>query len=372
MLDLGLDEEQEAVAAVARDIGLDVLDAAARDAEAAGRVPPTAWRALFESGLAIPVPVEHGGGGVPDAVTHTLAATGLGFGDPGIAAAACWAGGVALLVALAGSDEQAKRLLPRFATEADLRSAVALYEGFGRAPSEMATTIEPAPGGRFRVRGHKVGVAHGDDARLLAVVGREPASGRLLAALVEPTSEGVEVEAVAANLALDAARLTSLAVDLEIAASEVIGVDAADGAVERAVDRLRLLPAAIALGCGQRAVGYAADYANERVAFGQPIAAFQGVSFMLAEAHIRLEAARLELLDAAARSDDVGARSETAVSDAVNHMAVVTTEVTRDAVQVLGGHGFITDHPVERWYRASTALSVLDFDPLRSAFAPAL
>jgi alkylation response protein AidB-like acyl-CoA dehydrogenase len=57
---------------------------------------------------------------------------------------------------------------------------------------------------------------------------------------------------------------------------------------------------------------------------------------------------------------------------AVNYATTIATAVTRDAVQVLGGHGFIADHPVERWYRAAAGLATLDFDPTCSAFTPAL
>ena len=114
-------------------------------------------------------------------------------------------------------------------------------------------------------------------------------------------------------------------------------------------------------------------YARDRIAFGKPIAAFQGVSFLLAEAKMRTDAARLEIADVAARLDagDVE-RGSALVTGALAYAASVATQATRDAVQVLGGHGFITDHPVELWYRSAGALSVLDLDPLSSMFEPAL
>ena len=121
----------------------------------------------------------------------------------------------------------------------------------------------------------------------------------------------------------------------------------------------------------RRAVDYASNYATERVAFGRPIAAFQGVSFLMAEALTRIAAVRLDLLDAAAQID-CGTVAEDAVTWAVNYATAAATQATRDAVQVLGGHGFITDHPVELWYRAAAALAALDFDPACSSFDPAL
>jgi alkylation response protein AidB-like acyl-CoA dehydrogenase len=151
------------------------------------------------------------------------------------------------------------------------------------------------------------------------------------------------------------------------------GVEGDPSSLERAVGRVRLSVAAAGIGTAQRAIDYASVYATERVAFGRPIAAFQGISFLLAEALTRVSAARSEILDTATRLDRPGAAgTEAAVTRAVNYAGVVATQSTRDALQVLGGHGFITDHPVELWYRAAATLSALDFDPLCSSFEPAL
>ena len=78
------------------------------------------------------------------------------------------------------------------------------------------------------------------------------------------------------------------------------------------------------------------------------------------------------MFDVAAHIDARLPGTERAVTRAVNYASVIGTSVTRDSLQVLGGHGFITDHPVELWYRSAAALSVLDFDPLLSNFEPAL
>lgn len=375
-MELELTEEQDAVAAVARSLGMDVLSPAARDAEASRTVPDAVRKALFETGITIPVDERHGGGGIPDAVTQMIAIESLAYGDPGITMASVWCGAVALLIGQCGTDQQRASLLPSFANDADRRSAVALYEGHGRGPAEYSTTISRAADGRWRVRGRKLAVAGAHTATPIVVVGVDPGDGRLRAAVVEPGDAGIAIEDGHSHLALDAAAPTAVTFNVEISADRLVGsADDDQSVLAAAVGRIRLAAAAASLGTAQRAVDYSAEYAQERIAFGKPIAAFQGVSFMLADASIRLSAARLETLDVAARIEartEPPAELERSVTNAVNYAGVVATESTRDAIQVLGGHGFITDHPVELWYRAAATLSSLDFDPLCSAFEPAL
>ena len=373
MIDLDLSDEQRAVAELTRSLGLSVLWPVARAAEAAGSLPANVAAALHETGLTTPVAEHHGGGGIPDAVTQVLAVEGLAYGDPGLTVAAVWRGAAALLIGLCGTEEQQAAFLPAMASDGARHSAVALYEAFGRSPSELATTITERADGSWHVAGRKVGVSSAASADPLVVVGRDANDGRLRAAIVSTAGAGVNVEAVARNLALDAAALGSLSIDSEVSGERLLGGAAADPVVlGRAVGRLRLAVAAAALGTAHRAVDYASNYATGRVAFGRPIAAFQGVSFMMAEALTRITAARLEVHEAAARIDGSADGTERAVTLAMNYAGVVATQSTRDAVQVLGGHGFITDHPVELWYRSAAALSALDFDPLCSSFEPVL
>ena len=224
--------------------------------------------------------------------------------------------------------------------------------------------------------GRKVAVAFAAEAASLVVVGTDPATdGRLRAAIVARPAErnGVRIEREDDRLALGASPLCTVTFDLVIGDDELLGGADSDGAgLEIAIGWVRLTLAAAQCGMAQRATDYASKYATERIAFGKPIAAFQGVSFMLADAALRVGAARLELFDTAAHLNAGTSRSEGPVSRAVNYAGVVACAVTRDAIQVLGGHGFITDHPVEIWYRCSAALSAIDFDPLLSNFEPAL
>ncbi|ANQ75899.1 MULTISPECIES: acyl-CoA dehydrogenase family protein [Rhodococcus] len=365
------DEDHEAVAELARSIATDILSPAAREAEREQSVPKDVWSKLFDSGLTVPIPEEFGGGGVPDTITQLLAVENLAFGDAGIAMAAVWSGAAGGLIARHGTASQTDGLRI-FASSPDARGAVALYEGHGRGPAELETTIA-IDGDTVRVTGRKVGVAFAASADPLVVVGRDAQDGRLRAVVLASGDAGVTVDDVTRGIALDAAASGSITFDVTTTTDALLGGTDADAvALTTSVQRLRLLNAAAQVGTAQRAIEYAAAYATTRIAFGTPIATFQGISFPLAEAVMQLDAARLEISDVAERLDLAVGVGEVDVARAVSYASEIALEATRDSVQTLGGHGFITDHPVEIWYRSAAALSALDFDPTRSSFEPAL
>ncbi|MFD7056580.1 acyl-CoA dehydrogenase family protein [Streptomyces mirabilis] len=368
-MDLQPTEEHLAVAELTRAIGLDVLAPAARKAEEERAVPDDVWRTLVDTGLTMPLSEELGGGGIPDTVTQMIAVENLAYGDPGLTMAALWGGAPALLLSRHGSPEQTANL-GRLTRDPQARGAVALYEGFGRGPEDFTTSIATAADKTVRVTGRKVAVPFAGTADPLVVVGRDAQTGALRAVLVPLTAHGVTVQATGPGLALDAAALATVSFDVILPATAVI-----DGgeALATTVHRLRLALAAAQVGTATRAVEYASAYATERVAFGKPIAGFQGVAFPLAEALMRIYEVRAEVFEAAVLVDaERYTEAAPAVTRAVNYASEVAAEATRTAVQTLGGHGFIDEHPVEQWYRSAAALSAIDFDPLRSSFTPAL
>jgi alkylation response protein AidB-like acyl-CoA dehydrogenase len=136
-------------------------------------------------------------------------------------------------------------------------------------------------------------------------------------------------------------------------------------ALARAIAWVRLTLPAIALGCARASLEFARHYATERIAFGRPIASFQGVAFPLADQDMALDAARMELWENARRVERSGdsAEIERLTRACIARASEVCLQTTREGVQTLGGHGFITDYPVERWYRCAAALAAIDFDP---------
>ncbi|GAB3082039.1 acyl-CoA dehydrogenase family protein [Nocardioides zeae] len=366
MLNLALDGDQQDVVEMTRDLGAAVLSPAAAATERGGAVDPAAWQALCGSGLTVLLSEDLGGDGIPSTVTQMTALEQLAHGDPQATIAAAWSGSAALFVSEHGSAMQRAALRDAAVTGPSHRGAVALYESAGS--HEIATTVE-TDGARVRVRGRKVAVPFAERADTMIVLGRDPSNHELRAVVVPPGQEGMTVRPRAGSLGLDATEQAVVDFDLELPVEHLL----AHEGLGLTVARHRLILAAVQTGMAQRALEYAGDYASQRIAFGKPIASFQGISFLIAEAFARTEQARLEILDAASLVDDGAPEDQVtaAVDAAVSYASENAAETTRNAVQVLGGHGFMTEYPVENWYRIAAFLSTVDFDPLASAFQPA-
>lgn len=369
--DLSLTEEQDAVRDLAGKLALEVLDPAAGEAEKARAIPEPVLRTLTSTGLVAPIDPEYGGGGLPDELSRLIAVEAFAYGDAAIATSLWWTGSVAVLIGTCGTQAQRARYLPRFLYDPLARPGLALYEGYGRAPSEFATTIDAEDGG-WRVRGRKTLVPLPTDGMPLLVIGVESGAGGIRAVLLDPRD--ARLAPSPRLLGLDAAPTADAEFDLLVDEDAVLGGSGADHLLlSRQLAVVRLGIAAAALGSARRAVDYAASYARERMAFGRSISSFQGVAFLVADAHLKVQAAWMELrtiLDTLATAGGPG--TERDVSRAVAYATTAASEVTRDCVQVLGGHGFLTDHPVERWYRRTAGLAAIDSDPTCQPFTPAL
>ncbi len=371
-MDLTTNDEFQAVAELARDVGLDLLAPAARDAEQDAKIPEKAWSTLYATGLTAPVAEQFGGDGVLSTLSRMIAVRNLAFGDAGITMAAVWSGAVAALIGEHGTDAQ-KQALSDLANDPKARCGLALYEGYGRGLADLATTIA-VQGDTVHVVGHKRAVPFAAVADPLLVIGRDPDSSALRAVLLTSADEGVVSAPAMCGLGLDATEGASVAIDAMTTSAHLLGGPYLDpDQLTASVQQLRLLVAAAMLGTAQRAIEYAAEYATTRVAFGSAIASFQGVSFPLVNSLMRIDASQLEIFDVASCLDRaLDFDHERHVAQALDYACRVAVEATRQAVQTLGGHGFIRDHPVELWYRSAMALAALDFDPSCGSFEPVL
>jgi alkylation response protein AidB-like acyl-CoA dehydrogenase len=209
----------------------------------------------------------------------------------------------------------------------------------------------------YRIDGVKSLVPRAAQAELLIVSADLEGRGPALF-LVEADTAGVSVGAEPAMGLRGAAtgRLTLEKVSLP--AGALLG----GGAPEVATDAVRLSRlgwAALACGTGKAVLDYVTGYVNERTAFGEPISHRQGVAFPVADIGIELEGLRLVMLRAAARAEQgkpyarEAALARTLAAD--KGMWIGST-----GVQLLGGHGFVKDHPVERWYRDLRAIGVME------------
>jgi alkylation response protein AidB-like acyl-CoA dehydrogenase len=205
-----------------------------------------------------------------------------------------------------------------------------------------------------------------DSASFGIAVGRDEQG---LAAVLFQGSDGYEIVRREDKLGLEAARTYVVRFD-------GAGDRMASGAeLERAILGAKLLVGAVAVGSARASLEYASQYAIEREAFGKPIGAFQGVSFKIADMAIAVDAARLAVWRAAWKVDR-GDATLADVAEANGHALSAAILCGDDGVQVLGGHGYIRDHPVEKWFRDAVTLSVFDSPELagdvmatRSVFA---
>jgi len=338
-------EEQKALQDTLHEFAAEVMRPAARAAEEARATPEELANQIHEIGVTAPVDERYGGGGTFDAVTHCIAAEELAWGDPGIAYQVLGSGIGAVVIGLAGTEAQHGKWLPAFADATPVGSFFAYAEKIAAGDLEsIDSTIDGD-----KVSGEKYGVLDAARALVGVVVGRhEDTFG---AALVEPDS--YEVVKPEDKLGLEAAPTSVVRFD---------GVgDPLEPSDELVAALLwaKLLTGAIALGCARASLEYASQYAIEREAFGKPIGAFQGVSFKIADMAIDVNAARVAVWRAAWKID----RREATLADVAEANALALQTAVRcgdDGVQVLGGHGYIRDHPVEKWFRDAVTLSVFD------------
>lgn len=345
--DLELSEEQRVLKDTLREFAAEVLRPAARAAEEAGSVPDDLRRQIYELGVTAPINDDLSLGSPLDVVTYCIAVEELAWGDPGIAYAAFGSGLGARILGLTGSDEQRSKHLPRFLDAEPASAFVAIGERIAAGDLEsLETTID---GGK--AVGTKYGVVDAHRAHFGIVVGR---TGDDLGAVLFEGPDSYEIVRDEQKLGLQAAETSVVRFD---GAGEPLAIEPAQ--LTGAVVGAKLLVGALAVGSARASYEYAAQYATEREAFGRPIGAFQGVSFKIADMAIAVDAARLAVWRAAWKAD----RGEATLADVAeaNGQALEAAVLCGDdGVQVLGGHGYIRDHPVEKWFRDAVTLSVFD------------
>ena len=222
-------------------------------------------------------------------------------------------------------------------------------------PFELATTAL-RDGDGFVLDGVKSAVVRGAEAELFVVAAMLDGTPALF--LVESGTEGLEVEADP-SMGLRAAALSRLHLTgVRVGAEALLG-DTDGVAYTECVRLSRLAWCALAVGTGQAVLDYVKDYVNERQAFGEPISHRQSVAFMVADIAIELQAMRLVTWKAASRATR-GQDFAREVALARQLCSEKGMRIGLDGVQLLGGHGFVKEHPVERWYRDLRAVGLME------------
>jgi acyl-CoA dehydrogenase len=364
MISFDLSEEQRMIRDTIVAFAADEIRPAARPADESGVIPPALIAKAWELGLVRgAIPEQFGGyGDARSAVTGAIVAEELAFGDLAIAIHALAPRLVAFPVLEFGTDEQRARVLKSFAGDNFVAGAAALTEPRFDFDASALETIAQPEGAGFVLNGAKCLVplaAESDAILVFAASTRDAGFGGVDGFIVPRGTSGLAISDREQNMGLKG--LATYQVKLENCR---VGGEARLGGKHginftRIVGQSRVATAAMAVGVAHAAFEYAKAYAKERRAFGVPIATKQAIAFMLAEMAIEIDATRLLVWEAAAGLDRGGdALAES--YQARNYAAQSSLMVTDNALQILGGHGYIREHPVEMFLRNARGFAMLE------------
>jgi len=257
-------------------------------------------------------------------------------------------------IVAAGTEEQKRRYLPRLAS-GEITAAFSLSEPGAGSDAAAISTRAVRKGDRYVLNGVKLWVSNGSKASvitLFATVDRGRGKGGVTAFLIEPTFPGFAVGKLERKLGIRGSPTAALHLsDCEVPVQNRLGEEGEGYKIALSVlDGSRPAVGAEAVGIGQAALDAAVAYAKERQQFGQPIAAFQGIQFMLADMAMAVHGSRLLVRHAAALVDR-GAPAALESSMAKCFAGDTAMKVATDAVQIFGGYGYTREYPVERFLR---------------------
>ncbi|MGI4812838.1 MAG: acyl-CoA dehydrogenase family protein [Janthinobacterium lividum] len=354
MISFELNEEQRIAQASVREFAASILAPEARKADDAAAVAPALLKQLWSLGI-----VQARAAGEPHAaIMSALLLEELALGDASLAIAVAAPLGFVAAIVEQGSDAQRAALLPLFSDDTYRAAAIALVEPSPAFDNLKLATRATLTSDGYRINGVKSMVPFASSASHFLVIAE--VGGLREAFIVEAGAAGLSVEAPYVTLGLAAAQASTIQLkDVVVPASARLG-EAKGSDVDRLVDGSRAALAALMTGLCQGVMHYVIPYTQQRVAHGTQLAKKQSVAFKIADMHMRIEAMRWMHWRAAATldksSDDATRLCRLAQVYAAQH----TMWIADEGLQMLGGHGFTRDYPVEMWYRNARTLSMLE------------
>lgn len=359
LFDLTADDEQQMFQEAGRAFAEEKLRPAALEADAACETPKELLDQAAELGVnMLGVPEELGGVmHEQSAVTSVLIGEALAHGDMGIAYAALAPGAVATAIGLWGSAEQEATYLPAFVGENVPAAALAILEPRPLFDPLKLETKARKDGEEWVLDGAKSLLARAKDCELFVVAAEADGIGPALF-VVESATKGLSVEAEPAMGLRPAATGRLLIEGARLPATALLGEGKPADYLD-CVNRSRVAWCGLAVGAAQAVLDYVIPYVNERTAFGEPVSNRQAVAFAVSDIGIESDGMRLTTYRAASRAD----RGEDFAREAAIAHRLCTVkgmQIGSAGVQLLGGHGFVKEHPVERWYRDLRAAGVME------------
>lgn len=357
LFDLNPSDEQQMTRDVVQRFARDEMLEAARPADEAAALPEGFLQKTIDLGLNyMPIPEAMGGVGAGRSpMSNVLNIEDLARGDMSMAIAALAPLSVINCLLDGASEAQQKAAFLKLAGEAFTPAALALLEpGIGFNPRRLATTAERQGDGSYILNGRKSMVAFGAEASVIVVFAQtdEGVTGFLLEQDMAGVSFSEEDYMGLRPLPLYGMELQ----DVTVAAEARLG---GEFDLERFISLGKIAVAALAVGTCQAVLDYVVPYVNERHAFGEPISNRQAVAFMVADMATEIEGLRLMVWRAASQAEQ-GLDCQRAAFLAHRNAIKYGMKVGTDGIQLLGGHGFTREYPVEMWYRNLRALATLE------------
>jgi len=350
-----LSEEQELLRRGVREFAEHEIAPHVREWDRAQAIPREALAAMGGLGLmGMQVPEADGGAGM-SSVDYCLCLEELARVDPSVCLSVAAHNGLGVAhLSMFGTPEQKARYLGDLAGGRTLAAWALTEAGAGSDAASMQTTAV-RDGDAWVLQGTKQFITHGGGADLvvvMAVTSRAKGARGISAFLVERGTPGMRAGRKEDKLGMRASETSEVVLDgCRVQASQMLGAED-QGFVNalQVLDAGRIGIAALAVGLAQGAYEAARRHAFERVQFGRPIGTFQSIRAKLVEAAIRIEAARLLTLRAAAMKDG-GRRATLEAAMAKLYSSEIAVRVAEDGVQIHGGYGFVTDYPAEKFFR---------------------
>ena len=356
-----LSEEQEMVRAMARKMAKDRLAPRAAEIDRKGEFP---WDIIdfFRENhiLNMPMPVEYGGQGADALSCHlVIEEFAKECANSAHALADHWLGIHPLEIAC--SEAQKKRIFPLLGEKLVAFSLTEPEAGSDVGNLKTRATLK---GDHYVLNGTKCFCTNGAVADYIVIFAKtDPEAGMrgISAFFVDTKTPGFSIGKIEDQMGMRGTRACEIILeDCAVLKENLLGMEGDGfGIAMKTFDLSRPTDAIVAVGIAQGALNYAKEYAKQRVQFGRPIAEFQAIQFMLADMAIQIEAARNLVYRAVSLIDD-GA-PDPMISAMANCFATdVAMKVTTDAIQVMGGYGYMRDYPVERMFRDAKLLQIVE------------
>jgi alkylation response protein AidB-like acyl-CoA dehydrogenase len=362
--DFHLTDEQRAMRDLVRSVARDRIAPLAAHVDETEVYPAEQLELLGKQGLmGLYIPEAYGGSAM-GALAFCIAVEEIAWACASTAVIYLvqYAGGWPIVAA--GNEEQKRRYLPRLASGA-ITAAFSVSEPGAGSDAASMSTLAVRKGDRYVLNGQKLWVSNGSQAKvitLFATVDRGRGRRGVTAFLVEPTFSGFSVGKLERKMGIRGSPTVALQLtDCEVPVENRLGEEGEGFKIAlRTLDGSRPAVGAQAVGIGQAALDAAVAYAKERQQFGQPIASFQGLQFMLADMAMQVHGARLLVHHAASLLDRGAGPTALESSMAKCFAADAAMKVTTDAVQIFGGYGYTREYPVERFMRDAKITQIFE------------